>query len=109
MSDAIFQPRNVPTSSFPRLDAIWSTLWLLCCVIGGLALLVRGLYLGTTVQDLGMTLQTILLSIFVMCGGVLGYSRYHPERRLRLQLKRIVSMIGLASLVAMIVLRKLGT
>ena len=100
LSHAIFEPRG-QTVSFPRLSAIWSTLFLICCVIGGLVILVRGI-------QLGMILQATLLSIFATSGGLLYYSRYHPERTLRLRVKFVLSVMCLASVAGLAVARKMG-
>lgn len=100
LSEVIFEPRG-RAYSFPQLSAIWSTLFLLCCAIGGLVILVRGI-------QLGMTLQATLLSTFATSGGLLYYSRYHPDRTLRLSLKFVVGVLCLASVAGLVVARKMG-
>jgi hypothetical protein len=42
LSGRIFEPRGT-SDAFPQLSAIWSTLVLLCCAIGGVVVLVRGI------------------------------------------------------------------
>jgi hypothetical protein len=55
-----------------------------------------------------MTLQAMLLSTFAASGGLLYYSRYHPERTLRLLPKCVVAVLCLASIVGLVVVRKMG-